>query len=98
MEGRWARLTLHAHLQGAINLRKEISPLAESLIFNQLEVKLFKEALSLYPALDDGDLVYPSIKSVTILRDLIVGTEQKQKTTQNEFASDIARLKLLNNE
>ena len=99
MEGRWARLTLQAHLQGAIDLKREISPLAESLIFNQLEVKLFKDAIKLYPALDDdGDLVYPAIKAVTLLRGLITGEKQEQETEQNDFAADIARLKLLKNE
>ena len=100
MEGRWARLTLQAHLQGAIDLRKEISPLAEALIFNQLEVKLFKDALSFYPALDkEGGLVYPSLNAVTTLRDLLIGGEKDTtQNTQNDFAADIARLKLLKNE
>ena len=100
MEGRWARLTLQAHLQGAIDLRKEISPLAESLIFSQLEVKLFKDALSVYPALDnEGDMVYPSVKAATILRNLLIGKGKEQTQAQaSDFAADIARLKSLKNE
>ena len=100
MEGRWARLTLQAQLQGAIDLRKEIKPLAESLIFNQLEVKLFKDVMSLYPVIgDDNSLYYPTKSSIETLKSyILVGDDNKGSSPKTDFTDDIKLLKELNKE
>lgn len=102
MEGRWARLTLQAHLQGALDLTKPVSPLAEALIFNQIEVKLFMDTLSVGPVVSDGKLQYPELSSIKGINKMLLGidiNESSEPTKKQMSDLDLVALynKLNNN-
>lgn len=65
MEGRWAQLTVAAHIAHAIDYSKPVSALAEEAIFAELEFQRRTERLKYYPVLDeDGKLLYATRESI----------------------------------
>ena len=52
MEGRWAKLTLYAHLHKFIDITKDIHPVIEHTIFNYIESTENLKTLAGYPLID----------------------------------------------
>jgi hypothetical protein len=100
LEGRWAKLTLYAHLHKFIDITKEIHPIIEAKIFDYIEGTEILKTLTGYPRADDqGQLYYldrewikPVSRCILSWMDAKVSTS----TVQNPVSTKIAMWKELN--
>lgn len=98
MEGRWAKLTLHAHINKTIDLNKPIHPLAEALIFRHTEAMLELELAKLYPLYDDTNIYNIHVDWINNLKSCIlhVDNSNTNKDQSSDLDSKIQAWKKLN--
>ena len=53
LEGRWAQLTVDAHIAGAIDYSRPVKPFIEQLILDRMEVFRNISRAQIYPVFDD---------------------------------------------
>lgn len=103
MEGRWAKLTLCAHLNKYIDITKPSDPIIEELILRYTKVSEELKFCQVTPTLTpEDDLVYIKADWLMFQRDCILPKVQTTKSSNTEVnvSSDpsdlIAKWKLVN--
>ena len=102
MEGRWAQLTIDAHIAGAIDYSRPVKPFIELAVLERMDLLRDLQYSALYPALSEdkeGELIRTN-EWVTRLK-----TKLKPwlnnipiKTREEDLREKIAFLEQLNNE
>ena len=90
MEGRWAKLTLCAHLNKYLDITKEIHPIAEELVLRYTEASEYLRIAMLTPMLDESGehLQYNTAQWINQLRDCILPKVQKSQSIEKHDQSE----------